>query len=135
MCFFFLFIPQHFSAFDRYTLHYVGYIRPFLFVLLILYLKVALYSYPQINISGRRVLICLSITSTFSLVAVPTLTFSFPLSIFSLFTATFLLTPQLHPCPVILLSISSPFFPLSLHHHCLSFRAQTAPVKLILPLC
>lgn len=61
--------------------------------------------------------------------------FSFPPSIFSLFTATLLLTPQLHPCPALLLSISSPFFPLSLHHPCLSFRAEAAPVKLILPLC
>lgn len=61
--------------------------------------------------------------------------FLFPPSIFSLFTATLLLTPQLHPCRALLLSISSPFFPLSLHHPCLSFRAEAAPVKLILPLC
>lgn len=100
----------------------------------------AFYSYPEVNIRWLHVLYCQSVTSTFSLVAVPTVTSSSPPSYsllpFSfIFTATLLWTPQLHPCPAILPSISSPFLLLSLHHPCLSFRAEAPPVKLILPLC
>lgn len=73
------------------------------------------------------------------MVAVPALTSSSPLrlprSIFFLYTATLSFLSLLHPRPVILLPISSPFFPLSFHHPCLSFGAEAAPVKLISLLC
>lgn len=60
--------------------------------------------------------------------------FLFLRSTFSLFTAT-PLTAQLQPCPATLLSVSCPPFPPLLHHPCLSFRGEAAPVKLILLLC
>lgn len=66
----------------------------------------------QVNIRWLHALYCLSVTSTFSLVAVPTMTSSSsPLSysihpFFSHFTATLLLTLRLHPRPAILLSPS-----------------------------
>lgn len=98
------------------------------------YLKVVFFF--LISTSKQQYVILPIHPCTFSHVAVPTLTPSssppsYSFYPFSVFTATL----QLHPCLTVLLFISSALFPLALHHTCLSFRAEAAPVKLILSLC
>lgn len=62
---------------------------------------------------------------------VPYMTFSyFPFLIF-FYTGRLLLTPQLHPCHVILFFFSSHSSTHLLHLSCLSFTAAAGPVKLI----
>ena len=131
------------SAPDSSTLHNVGHI--FLFLSSIDFIPQSCPPFTSASkhqLSGH-VLYCLSVAATFSPLSVPTLTsssspsyFLFPFSVSFFFF--FFLLPHSHWLPSAIL-VQASFHhllpPLSLYHPCLSFRAEAAPVKLILPLC